>query len=80
MNPATPVTTQTLGAETQLFAKMGIRCGDHELTVEGYPPGRFRAVVRGSTPPRSCAPHRAAILGDATKHLPFPPSPRLSGV
>ena len=49
------------GSRDQLFAEMGIRCEDHELGVEEYPPGRFRAVARGSTSTRSCAPHVAAF-------------------
>ena len=61
-----------LGRRRQMFAKKLIRCGDHELAVEVYPPGRFRAVVRGSTAARSFAPHVAAVLGNATRHLPFP--------
>lgn len=50
-----------LGSGQQPIAKMPVRCGNHELTVEGYPPSRFRAVVRGSTTARSNAPPTAAI-------------------
>ena len=36
-----------LGCVKQMVAEISKRCGDHELSVEEYPPGRVRAVVRG---------------------------------
>ena len=48
----------------KLLSKATIRCGDHELAVEEYPPGRFQSRVRGSTSARSYAPQLAAFVGE----------------
>ena len=63
------------GRRKKLFAKKPVRCGDHELTVEEYPPSRFRAVVRGSTSARSYAPHPAAFSATRGKASSIPPVP-----
>jgi len=61
MNPATPVTTQTLGAERNCSRRWRYGAEITSSQWREYPPSRFRAVVRGSTTARSNAPPTAAI-------------------
>lgn len=77
MNPATPVTTQTFGAETSCSRR---RRYEVEITIsqsKGTRRAVPRVVVRGSAATRLGRLQDATCLADASKHLPFP-APRLA--